>query len=168
MKAMVPADEQAARAFAELRISEERDYAIQLLDALSRDVSSLNEHLVESSKIDSHHSTLSMSVVLTPKISTDGKRLVIDWQIRSESKDSSGWVLFAAASLADKSRDGTTDLARCQLESCGRFFLIERGGPGKPRTRYCKPAHRSKHHALGAPERQRIARAKKRLARRPK
>jgi hypothetical protein len=38
--------------------------------------------------------------------------------------------------LVDESQDFGRELYRCQLASCGRFFIAERVGKGRPRSKY--------------------------------
>lgn len=95
-----------------------------------------------------------------------GGRVAVDWQVTGDVDNSQGWVLFACALLAAGAEGEQTAVGRCQLESCGRFFKIARGGNGRPQTRYCCDEHRLERHALEATKRQRRARAVKKAAKR--
>ncbi|MEY4762722.1 MAG: hypothetical protein RLZZ200_2578 [Pseudomonadota bacterium] len=68
------------------------------------------------------------------------------------------------ALILDVERGRRADLCRCQLESCGRYFFVDRGASNRPRTRYCSPAHMLAFHGgeRGA------ARVRKHRAKRPR
>lgn len=48
--------------------------------------------------------------------------------------------------LLDLDRGLRRDLCKCQLETCGSYFLVERGAGNRPRTRYCSTAHMLAFH----------------------
>lgn len=69
------------------------------------------------------------------------------------------WTRFTAAVIA--ARGAETDIARCRLATCGKFFQVVRDGRrGKPQTRYCCNRHMLEQHKLNATRRSQNARAK--------
>ena len=73
-------------------------------------------------------------------------------------------ILYMALSIARIFMGEQTVIGRCQLESCRRFFIIERGKIGRPQTDYCCEEHRLEQHSLQAAERQRRSRENRRKA----
>ena len=60
--------------------------------------------------------------------------------------------------LLDPARGYGSDLCKCQLESCGRYFLVKRRKRGLPRRKYCGDAHMLKAHAAQSTSRVRNSR----------
>ncbi len=53
---------------------------------------------------------------------------------------------LGVALILDLDRGHQADLCRCQLESCGAYFFVDRGASNRPRTKYCSPAHMLAFH----------------------
>jgi hypothetical protein len=71
-------------------------------------------------------------------------------------------LTHAAIVLLSNDAACRTNLGRCRLAECGRFFTIERGKTGRPRTDYCSQDHMLRAHASAAAERQRRSQANRR------
>jgi hypothetical protein len=90
------------------------------------------------------------------------------WSVSAPGPDSTSWVQLAAWLLAGGLEDSPvgndTGIGYCHLESCSKFFVINRNAGHRPRTKYCKPKHRTDYHELHAAERKRKSRAASRSA----
>jgi hypothetical protein len=158
-----------AEALVNERIDEERVFAAAMLDAAAAGSQRLLVFLQ-----DAADRGLTMNVRMMPamrfveKHKIRGPRARVRWEIVGSTPDSRGWTLFAGALLAQvESND--TDISRCKLATCRRFFVIKRGELGKVRRHYCSPEHRIEQHARESADRQRRSRAARRKqARRPK
>lgn len=53
---------------------------------------------------------------------------------------------LSIALILDVERGRRADLCRCQLETCGQFFFVDRRASNRPRTKYCSPAHMLAFH----------------------
>lgn len=60
---------------------------------------------------------------------------------------------FVSLVLLDEERPYGRLLRRCQLEGCGRFFLMQKPKAGVPRYRYCTREHMLEAHARKSYER---------------
>ena len=157
---IVHTDAKTARKIVEEGIRRDREFVVALLDFAVAGRATLARKLGALAKPGS-----SIGISLTPRIHIEGERVSLDWQVEGGALGARSYAKVAAAQLAIRaSKDDQTAIGRCHLESCRRFFLIPRGEPGKPRTKYCKPEHRLKYHSENAAERQRRSRA----ARRPR
>jgi len=113
------------------------------------------------------------NITMRPRLSINKDRVKLSWVFQGPSTPR-GWIYFAASVIASESPGNDTNIARCQLATCGRFFAVQRKGVGKPATRYCKVEHMREQHRLNSTERTRRARARKKtqatkgLRRRPK
>lgn len=72
---------------------------------------------------------------------------------------------YAYALLLDESKPFGSNLRRCKLSTCGRFFLVpprKPGAAGRPNEHYCPGTdHRGRAHDAGASDRQRATRTRK-------
>lgn len=149
-------DESQAKAIAEHQIEQERQFAADVLADAATGLPELIRRLRSEQRSGSR-----TKVRLAPMLVLKPDRVTVNFVMTGLSNSSGGWVLFAAALLGQGARNGSTDLGRCHLDSCRRFFLIGRGKIGKPQTKYCCDKHRLEQHALDASERQRRSRATK-------
>jgi hypothetical protein len=58
------------------------------------------------------------------------------------------------------------DLRQCQLDTCGRFFLVQRAANGRPRAKYHGERCMQRAHELGSAQRTQNSRAQKAATRR--
>jgi hypothetical protein len=100
------------------------------------------------------------NITMRPRLSFNNDRVKLSWVFQGPNTPS-GWIYFAASVIASESPGNETNIARCQLSTCGRFFAVQRKGVGKPATRYCRVEHMREQHRLNSTERTRRARAKK-------
>ena len=158
-------DHDVARAVAEHQIEMERAFAAEVLDRAVEGAGPLVRRLRAA-----RQAGLRIRVRMEPSIQfTSGGGLRLRWNLTGPTGDSRGWALFAGALLAEQANNDKTELGRCRLESCRRFFLVERRGVGAPQTKYCCEEHRLEAHSLGAADRQRRSRAaRKDRARQPR
>ena len=132
-------------------IEAERRYAIEALDFAAKGVRPLLKWLQTQPE---------ESLVSTRKRHFLKDRLAFSYLFNAP-RDSRVWTRFAAETLATEPHNQRTDIGRCQLPSCRRFFLIDWNEGNRPRTKYCRPGHRVEFHALRAAERQRRSRISK-------
>jgi hypothetical protein len=125
----------------------EREYAIGALKAASDGIGPL----VQLLKTFHENIETEVDIALYPLLIYDQSgRPKLGWGV-SGSHDRTTWVKFAALVIADRASGKLTDVGRCQLDSCGRFFRIERNGPGKPSRKYCPGTdHMERAHALAS------------------
>lgn len=156
-------DEAEALRIAYVRIEQDRQFAIDAMNSAADGLQSL------ISWVRKVQSTGKRSgIALIPVLDLSDQHFSLKWKFSGPSS-ADGWVMFTIALLGSSAVDEQTDVGRCQLESCGRFFVIERGKVGKPQTKYCCDEHRLEQHSALAAERQRRSRArKKELARQPR
>jgi hypothetical protein len=165
-KERIPVDRATVLAEHAGRIQVEREYAIETLKAAAAGQPALTQLLKGLSEdIDTE-----LDLGLNPLLTYDESgRPKLGWRV-SGSHDRKKWVNFAALIIADRAIGKLTDVGRCHLESCGRFFRIERNGPGKPSRKYCPGTnHMERAHALASTarsqkKRQRDAAQKRRHA----
>jgi hypothetical protein len=72
-----------------------------------------------------------------------------------------GVLAYVAAILAADKDLCRSNLGRCRLPECRKFFLIVRGMNGSPRSAFCKNEHRKMFYELTAADRMRTSRANK-------
>ena len=149
-------DAMAAKTVAEHDIEQERRMAIDVLADAAKSVPDLAKRLRTEQRAGRRS-----NIRLSPLLVLKSDRISINFMMVGPASNSTGWVLFAAALLGQNARGDRTDLGRCQLGSCRRFFVVERGKIGKPQTKYCCDDHRLEQHALNAAGRQRRSRAAK-------
>lgn len=150
-------DEAAARTAAECALQNEREFAKEVLDIAAAGRKQLMQRVfleVGAGK--------QCNLMMLPSLISDGRTMSIRFSLFGSEQDSRGWVLFAAAALAQRAIDETTELGRCRYVDCNRFFVIKRGTLGKPRTQYCKPEHREAQHAAGGARRKDTSRKRAR------
>jgi hypothetical protein len=152
------------------RAQESRGSVVEILEIAVAGLTPLAKLLKSYGDIDD-----AVDLALYPTLTFEKSgRPVLGWRI-SGSSDIDRWGKFAAVLIADKARGELTDIGRCHLEGCGRFFRIARGAPGKPSRKYCPGTdHMERAHKLGSTARtnrkrafDRVA-AKTKKARRPK
>lgn len=73
-----------------------------------------------------------------------------------------GALAYALALLLDDDLPYRRELRRCQLDGCGKFFLVYRPPLGRPRDRYCTPEHMQEKQDRGLSKRVMKSRAKQR------
>ncbi len=129
------------------RVRIERKYAIETLKTASAGIPALTQFL----KTFREDIDTKVDLALYPLLTYDESgRPKLGWRV-SGSDDRKKWVNFAALIIADRAIGKLTDVGRCQLDSCGRFFRIERNGPGKPSRKYCPSTdHMERAHALAS------------------
>lgn len=157
-----PVDVATARAAAEEVIAREHRHAVAMLDAAASGRLALIRFLAELPN------DMNESCLFSPQweVSRDRRQIRLVWlMLRNiEHLGYVGRLNFVAALLASSADDEQTAVGRCHLDSCRRFFVIEKGSTGRPQTRYCCEEHRLQRHALEAAERQRRARASRKAA----
>lgn len=158
-------DFDTARAVAAHQIEQERAFAVEVLDRAAEGTGPLVKCLLAARRAG-----LRTRVRMEPSINfkhDGGVRLF--WNYTGPTGDSRGWTLFAGALLAEQASGDKTNVGRCRLESCRRFFVIDRRRVGAPQTKYCCEQHRLEAHSLSAADRQRRSRAdRKARARKPR
>lgn len=140
--------EARAKAIAEAALQEEWRFAVDVLDDAASGFKKLIQRVqreIASGKRP--------EVYMEPVLKWSKGRLSMRFRLTGPYRDASGWVLFAAAVLADRSNSVITDVGRCKLPSCGRFFVVDRVARGKPRTKFCCKEHAEEHHIAGGTER---------------
>lgn len=142
-----------AKSIAEATLQEENQFAIDVLN----DAASGFKKLVQRIQCEKMSGKLS-GVSMQPVLKWNKGRLSMRFRLTGPRSDATGWVLFAAAVLADRSNGVTTDVGRCSLPSCGRFFVVDRVARGKPRTKFCCKEHAEEHHFAGGTERKKRSR----------
>lgn len=157
-----------ARTVAENFIQWERRFAMAMLAAAA-----VGERALIKWIRDQVNNGRRSGVVFSPRLKISSGAVKVEYAIEAGEPCAIGWVMFASALIAQETTDGRTQVGRCQLESCGHFFLMTRTGKaGRPRASYCTDAHRQKQHESNAAERQRRARAARKatkaLPRRPR
>jgi hypothetical protein len=119
------------------RTVRERAYAVQVLTLATEGAAPLSR-LVRSFEdyCDDVESAVDLALHAKLRFGKSG-RPTLSWRVSGPGQPEQ-WIRFAAVMIADAARGDNTDIGRCQLPSCGRFFRIVRGsGPGKPTTKYC-------------------------------
>jgi hypothetical protein len=149
-----PVSEGAARQVAEHVIDTERKFAFRILNAAAEGAQPLVRRLRAA-----HRLGIRTKILLQPTIKFRSNTAKILWVITGPTHDSKGWALFAGGVLAGNPHGDQTDIGRCQLKSCGRFFRIDWQAGHRPRTKYCRPEHRHEQEAFSAAERKRRSRA---------
>jgi hypothetical protein len=91
-------------------------------------------------------------------------KIEIDWCISSSAAGIFNLAGFAVASFVANAKTDRPPLRQCQLESCGKFFFIQKSGPGRVRERYCCAAHMAEAHVKNSALRVRQSRTRKRQA----
>lgn len=133
----------------------EHIFAVQMLEAAEASYTALNNFIIDS--IGTGHRSLAR---------LGGKLVVVDGAPHLQTNEVRGdpyeWVMHAAVTLASSARGDETDIGRCRLKSCSKFFVIQRGRVGKPAKRYCSENHRLDQHAIEAGERKRNSRLDRR------
>jgi hypothetical protein len=66
--------------------------------------------------------------------------------------------IFVSILLLDEERGFGTDLCRCTLQGCEKFFLVYKPPIGRPQSRYCTREHMLEAHARTATKRARKSR----------
>ena len=90
-----------------------------------------------------------LGVVRRPSFGLDGRgRLKVSWSISIDTRADGISATFAylAALLLSDHGQCRSDLGFCRLPECGRFFVVERGKPGKPRRNFCDQPTEGKSH----------------------
>jgi hypothetical protein len=129
---LVPAPRSVAVELFERRTDRARAYAIEMLDVASRGIEPLTELLRSFGDVQD---AVDLAQYPTLKFADNG-RPVLGWRVSGPGQIEQ-WIRFAVVMIADGARGARTDIAKCQLPSCNRFFRIVRTGPGKPSTKYC-------------------------------
>jgi hypothetical protein len=92
---------------------------------------------------------------------TENNDVAVSWHLDLDdftAGDSLTHILaYAAAVLVSDKSQFRSDLRCCKLESCGNFFLVERGKAGRPRDSYCSPEHLKVAHEKDSARRHRKA-----------
>lgn len=151
---------------ARLVIERNRQKVRQVLEAAATDLDQLLEWVNDFRTRRSGR----MGMVRRPVISVDKRgRLQVGWSLDIDTDlgapDSFSSALnYVAVLLLSDHQGCRRDLGYCRLPGCGKFFVVERGKPGKPRRDYCCDKHMLEAHAQNATERSRRARAKKKAA----
>jgi len=101
-----------------------------------------------------------------PKIgATARSSLQITWPLELDSSAPGGDVpnalAYVAALMLSDLNNCRTNLGYCRLPECGRFFVVERGKPGKPRRDYCSTAHMKAAHERNSARRHQVSRERK-------
>jgi hypothetical protein len=150
----------------EERTDKARAYACEVLAIATQGTASLSK-FVRSFGNDVMKA-VDLALYPTLKFSADG-RPKLGWRISGPSILEE-WIRFAAVMAAAGARGEATGVARCQLQSCQRFFRVIRTGPGKPSTKYCPGTdHMAQAHQANSTLRsQKKRRADRRRAARPK
>jgi hypothetical protein len=140
------------------RISEHRKHAIETLKTVAAGLGPLTKFL----KDDLGDIDEAVDLASYPTLSFDKSgRPIVGWRTSGASSPKP-WINFAAL-MAVPARGEVTSVGRCHLEGCGRFFRIERDGPGKPSRKYCPGTdHMEQAHKLGSTARTNRARSKAR------
>jgi hypothetical protein len=108
-----------------------------------------------------------LGVIRRPTLWVDDRgQLQVGWRLDIDSMSSPirSALSYIAVLLLSDHRGCRSNLGLCRLPGCGRFFKVTRGKPGRPRTDYCTDAHMEQAHALGAAERQKRLRERKKAA----
>jgi hypothetical protein len=141
------------------RIGEHRNYAIETLKTVAAGLGPLTKFLKDLGDIDE---AVDLASYPTLRFDKSG-RPIVGWRTSGASSPKH-WINFAAL-MAVPARGEMTSVGRCHLAGCGRFFRIERNGPGKPSRKYCPGTnHMEQAHQLGSTARTNRARAAKRDA----
>jgi hypothetical protein len=146
-------DTETARAHAEREIEAERQFAVNLLTSAARGIDDLTSFVVREVRRG-----VTSSFSMRPTLRVSGSRVLLRWALQGPLK-MTGRVIFAGALLASRPHGRQTDIGRCQLSSCEKFFKIDWSEGNRPRTRYCNPEHRIAFHQQHAAERKRRSRA---------
>lgn len=142
-------------------VDRERALAIEMLEAAVAGHDVLAGWIGSSPQV-----ALLQKIYLTPTLFFEPGRERMYWRPVGPPV-ATPWILLAGAMLLTTREP---EVGRCRLQTCQRFFVIERGKVGKPQTKYCSEDHRLAQHALGATDRKRRSRedAKKDKSRKPK
>lgn len=108
-------------------------------------------------------STSHESIVRRPTMLVSNGSVRVRFELEGPP-DPGAWIDYASMVLLANEDGVADDLKQCQLEACGRFFLVERLGRGKPRTKYCCDEHMTAAHSAASPERSRKKRANDKAA----
>ncbi|GEM_PF-4130045 len=144
-------------------VEAQRSYAREVLDAASKGLLPLSKFLSGIRDIDEQSN---LALYATLKFDKSG-RASMGWRVPG-ANDRKDWAVSAALLLTESAQGDLTEVGRCALPSCQRFFRIKRQGPGKPSRKYCPGTdHMEKAHALASTgrsqrKRQRDAAAKRR------
>lgn len=157
----VPADTEEARVAAEKQIDFEIEFTRHVLAKAAEGVGPLVESLRRRPFGPKMFSLIRM--VPAPTIKADSIQMA--WRLTGPGSAALPWVAFAGSLLGSSPRGRMTDVGRCQLESCGRFFLIDWNEGNRPRTKYCCPEHRLEQNKLGATKRKQESRRRAEEAR---
>jgi hypothetical protein len=97
------------------------------------------------------------------------KRKGVAMELRCYPESLEAALAYIVALFLDNSRPYGRDLHRCKLDSCRRFYLVDRTAAKRPNTSYCCPEHGAEQNRLDSAERQRRSRAaRKGRARQPR
>ena len=133
-------------------VEDDRSRAIEVLDIAAKGLTSLSAFLRTIGDIEE---AVDLAMNLTMTFDKSG-RAVMGWRISGPSM-CRGWAMVAALLVTESAHGDLTEVGRCQLDSCQRFFRIKRDGPGKPSRKYCPyfgddplESHMEKAHALAS------------------
>jgi hypothetical protein len=155
--------EAVARPQAEAQIYAERQYAIEVLDQAAQGLTAISTWFRKGKNRVYHKHTPSIS--FTPYLNPAANGLIdLIWRMTGPNSRSQEWVELAGAMAAKAAKGEQTDVGRCQLESCRKFFLIDWHSGNRPRTKYCCQEHRLENNASQATERKRKLRVRKAAA----
>lgn len=87
--------------------------------------------------------------------SPNDKNKGISMEIRYLPRDLESALAFIVVLFLDDARPYGRDLSRCRLDSCRRFYLIDRSASNRPNTTYCCPEHGAEQNRKDNAERQR-------------
>jgi len=146
----------------EFLISGLRDNTKKVLHAAATNPDRLLEWL---NKWRARHGS-AIGIVRRPEMAVDGRgRLKILWQLDidnwSPGADFNKALAYVAALLLGDQDGCRSNLGFCHLPECGKYFVVERGRPGKPRRDYCSTKHMKTAHERDSARRHRESRERK-------
>jgi hypothetical protein len=141
-------------------VSKQRARVCEVLNAAVSGMPALNRMIADFDRILEND----FDLALFPNIETRDSRgrRVLKWDFKDPERVDK-WAMLAAIIIRDTTDGSLTDIGRCHLESCGKYFRIVRGGIGKPNRKYCCSTHMLTAHKLGSTQRSRDKRERDRL-----
>lgn len=138
------------------QVQQDRLKIAEILRVASEGLTSLAKYL-HTYKTDDRGDLLGeVDIGLYPTLKFDPSgRPALGWRVSGPTYRVD-WAKLAAVLIAENADGDSTEIGRCHLASCGRFFRIRRAGPGKPSRKYCPGTdHMKQAHELTSTDRSR-------------
>jgi hypothetical protein len=133
-------------AIAEQFISFQQQYAREVLGHAAQGTAQLLQW-IETMFSQDGYTGVSQYITLYRR---ENNRPKLRWEMAGPSSPQ-GWINYAAtiiAATADEKGEQQTCVGQCKWKQCGRFFLVDRKGKGKPARYYCpRTDHRERAKA---------------------